>query len=235
VKRVEQRLSDLAARYELPKDAVPRLAQLLAALEAEPDPHTTVSEPASAVDVHVADSLTALNVNAVRSARSLADIGSGPGFPGLPLAIAVPDARVDLIESAQRKCAVIERLADAAGIRNARALPLRVEAWAASEGAGAYDVATARAVASLAVLVEYAAPLLELGGTFVAWKGARDPAEEAAGRGAAAIVGMRATEVVPVTPYDGARDLNLHLYLKERETPGRFPRRPGMAAKRPLA
>src|SRR5262249_44285527 len=150
----------------------------------------------------------------------------GAGFPGLPLAIALPQAHVDLVESAQRKSAVIERLASAAGIHNARALPVRAEEWAAAEGAAAYEVATARAVASLAVLVEYAAPLLKLGGRLIAWKGSRDSAEESAGAQAAELVGLRPTEVLKVAPFAGAKDLNLHLYLKERETPDRFPRRP---------
>jgi 16S rRNA (guanine527-N7)-methyltransferase len=235
VKRVEQRLAELVAEYELPDDAAPRLGRLLTALEAEPDPHTTVSDPASAADVHIADSLSALRIDAVREAESLVDIGSGAGFPGLPLAIALPDARVDLIEAATRKCVVIERLAEAAAIVNARALAMRAEEWAGSDGAAAYDIATVRAVAPLAVLVEYAAPLLSLGGFLVAWKGARDPSEEAAGAEAAAIVGLRPIEVVPVAPYPEARDLNLHLYLKDRQTPSRFPRRPGVAAKRRLA
>jgi 16S rRNA (guanine527-N7)-methyltransferase len=152
----------------------------------------------------------------------------------LPLAIALPHARVDLIEAAGRKCAVIDRLAVAAGASNARAVHARAEEWAVGEGAGAYDLATARAVAPLAVLAEYAAPLMRVGGTFVAWKGARDPVEEGAGRAAAAELGLESHEVVAVAPFPDARDLHLHLYSKVRETPDRFPRRPGMAAKRPL-
>jgi 16S rRNA (guanine527-N7)-methyltransferase len=229
---VNTRLAALAAEYDLPDSAVPRLDRLLQALAAEPDPHTTVSDPDSAVDHHVADSLSALLLDPVRAAGTLVDIGAGAGFPGLPLAIALPGVCVDLVESAGRKAAVIERLAAAAGIENARALPARVEELKARD---AYDIATARAVASLAVLVEYAAPLLRVGGHFVAWKGARDGEEEAAGQKAAQIVGLRAIEVLQVRPFAGARNLNLHLYLKERETPNRFPRRTGVAAKRPLA
>jgi 16S rRNA (guanine527-N7)-methyltransferase len=208
---------------------------LLAALGAEDDPHTTITDSDAVVDQHIADSLTALGLDPVRKAETLVDIGAGPGFPGLPLAIALPGAQVHLIESARRKCAVIDRLATAAGLSNARAIAARAEEWARSGGAAAYDVATARAVASLPVLVEYAAPLLRPGGSLVAWKGARDAGDEAAGTAAAEMVGLRPLEVVPVVPYAGARDLNLHLNLKERETPARFPRRPGMAAKRPLA
>jgi len=227
-----ERLAALSAEYALPADATPRLERLLGALAAEPDPHTTVSDPALAVDHHVADSLSALKLDPVRSAGTIVDIGSGAGFPGLPLAIALPGARVDLVEAARRKTAVIDRLGRAAALENARALPVRVEELGARD---VYDVATARAVASLAVLVEYAAPLLKVGGHFVAWKGARDVAEETAGSAAAEMVGLRAVEVLQVRPFAGVRDLNLHLYLKERETPDRFPRRTGAAAKRPLA
>jgi 16S rRNA (guanine527-N7)-methyltransferase len=227
-----KRIAELVEEYDLPPGCADQFELLLAALAAEPDPHTTVSDPLAQ---HLADSLSALRVDGVRDAHSLVDIGAGAGFPGLPLAIALPDTRVDLVESAQRKCAVIERLAGRAGISNAHAVPLRAEEWAAGEGAAVYALATARAVAPLAVLVEYAAPLLVAGGRFVAWKGSRDEGEESSGAKAAEIVGLRPVEVIKVRPFAGARDLNLHLYLKERETPNRFPRRPGAAAKRPLA
>jgi 16S rRNA (guanine527-N7)-methyltransferase len=141
---------------------------------------------------------------------------------------------VDLIESAGRKCTVIERLAAAAGAGNARAVRARAEEWAAGEGAGAYDLVTARAVGSLALLLEYAAPLLRSGGGFVAWKGARDAAEEEAAATAAAELGLELVEVRRVEPFEGARDRHLHVYEKTGPTPDRFPRRPGMARKRPL-
>jgi 16S rRNA (guanine527-N7)-methyltransferase len=232
---LQRRLTDLAVRYDLPDSAITRFERLLEALAAEPDPHTTVREPSAAADYHVADSLSGLEAEPIREARSLVDIGAGAGFPGLPLAIALPGMRVDLLESARRKASLIGRLARAAEVENARAMPLRAEEWAAADGRSQYDVVTARAVAPLAVLVEYAAPLLRVGGSLVAWKGARAPDEERAGEAAAALVGLRPVSIIRVMPYKDVRDLNLHLYLKERQTPEGFPRRPGMAAKRPLA
>jgi 16S rRNA (guanine527-N7)-methyltransferase len=95
------------------------------------------------------------------------------------LAAALPDARVDLIESAARKCEVIDRLAAAAALENTRSVAQRAEEWAAGEGATAYDAVVARAVAPLAVLAEYAAPLLRVEGDLVAWKGRVDDVEEA--------------------------------------------------------
>ncbi|HEX6459130.1 MAG TPA: 16S rRNA (guanine(527)-N(7))-methyltransferase RsmG [Thermoleophilaceae bacterium] len=228
-------LSSLVSEYDLPPEAVHQFDRLLLALAAEPDPHTTITDPVAAVDQHIADSLCALKIDGVRRAPSIVDIGAGAGFPGLPLAIALPTARVDLLESARRKVGVIERLAEAAGVANARAISMRAEEWGLSEGRDAYQLATARAVARLPVLVEYAAPLLTPGGMLIAWKGTRDAAEEESGRAAAEMVGLRTLDVTGVVPFAGARHLNLHLYLKERATPARFPRRPGVAAKRPLA
>jgi len=232
---VQARIEELVARYGLPAAAGDQLARLLAALSAEPDPHTTVGDPSKAVDRHIADSLSGLELPELRSAARIVDIGAGAGFPGLPLAIALPGATVDLLEASRRKAAVIERLASAAGASNANPLPLRAEEWGATDGRNAYDVATVRAVAPLAVLVEYAAPLLRDGGALVAWKGQRDAEEEASGARVAEVVGLRPVSITSVEPFLGARDLNLHLYSKERSTPDRFPRRPGAAAKRPLA
>lgn len=208
--------------------------RLLDALADEPDPPTTMRVAKDALDVHLADSLSGLELPEIRRATSIADIGSGAGFPGLALAIALPAARVDLIESAARKCAVIERLATAAGAGRARAVPVRAEEWAASEGREAYDTVTARAVAPLAVLCEYAAPLLRLGGVLVAWKGRRDAEEDGAGSRAAAELGMEQGRVLAVEPFPAAHSRHLHVVVKSAPTPERFPRRPGMASKRPL-
>ena len=198
-----------------------------------------MSEPAEALDAHVADSLSGLAVSDLSRARRIADVGAGAGFPGLALAIALPGARVDLIEAAGRKTAVIGRLAQAAELPNARAIAARAEDWARTPaalggGGSAYDAVVARAVAALPVLVEYAAPLLREGGVLVAWKGARSEEEEAGGAAAAAAIGLAPGEVMRVEPFEGARDRHLHVFRKIAPTPERFPRRAGMAVKRPL-
>jgi 16S rRNA (guanine527-N7)-methyltransferase len=198
-----------------------------------------VSEPEAALQAHVADSLSGLEVEELARARRIADVGAGAGFPGLALAIALPGARVDLIESAGRKATVIGRLAQAAKLDNARAVRARAEEWAATPaalggGGEAYEAVTARAVAALPVVVEYAAPLLRMDGVLVAWKGARDAAEEESGHRAAELVGLSVGEVLRVEPFEGARDRHLQTFRKIAPTPERFPRRPGMAAKRPL-
>ena len=178
-----------------------RLERLLAALAAEPDPPTTVRDPARAAALHVADSLSALELPELSAAARIGDVGAGAGFPGLALATALPGASVDLIEASTRKCAVIERLIAAAEIPNARAVGVRAEGWAVGEGREAYDAVTARALAPLAVVCEYAAPLLRDGGALIAWKGARDGDEERSGDAAAAELGRSLAEVRPVVPF----------------------------------
>ena len=209
--------------------AIERLLDLLERDETAP---TAVRDRAQARDLHVADSLTGLELPEVRNARRIADLGAGAGFPGLVLAAALPDARVALVESVGRKCAWLQLAVDVMGLANAEVVHARAEEWAA--GMGANDLVTARALSSLNVLVEYASPLLAEGGALVAWKGRRDPVEEADGAAAAAQVAMEPAAVARVQPFPEARDRHLYLYLKVGSTPNGYPRRAGMAAKRPL-
>jgi 16S rRNA (guanine527-N7)-methyltransferase len=227
-----ERLAELADRWGLGAEAVASLAAVLAVLERDPHAPTTVRAPRAAVDAHVADTLVALELEPVRTARRVADLGSGAGFPGFALAAALPGARVTLVESARRKCEFLRRTADAAGLDAVDVVHARAEEW--REGLGACDLVTARALGALPVLAEYAAPLLAPGGTLVAWKGRRDPREEADGAAAAAQLGLEVVEVRPVQPWPAARDRHLHVLRKAGPTPERFPRRPGMAVKRPL-
>jgi 16S rRNA (guanine527-N7)-methyltransferase len=230
---VARRLKALAARHGLSTGQIGQLRCLLEIVAADPYVPTTVIAPREAVDIHLADSLTALDLDAVRAATRIVDIGSGAGFPGLPLAVALPGAELRLLESSGRRCAFIERACSAAGVRNAIAVPTRVEAWDPGDDQPA-DVVTARAVAPLAVLCEYAAPLLALGGALVVWRGHRDrAAEESAGR-AAVLLGLERRDPVRSEPYPGSQEHHLHVYVKVGPTPARFPRRPGIASKRPL-
>ena len=227
------RLDALAAEHGLPPAAAETLAVVLALQAADPAASTTVRAPADAVERHVADSLSALVLDEVRSARRIADLGSGAGWPGFALAAALPAAQVALVESAARHCRYLERAVEASGLANVAVVHARAEEW--GDGLGAHDLVTARALAALPVLCEYAAPLLAEGGSLVAWKGAVAPEELADGRAAAAVLGLEAASPVRVAPYAGARDHTLHAFRKIAPTPERFPRRPGMAVKRPLA
>jgi len=210
------------------------ITRVLELLKEERASVSSVTEPERAWKVHVADSLTGLEVPALRDATRIADIGSGAGFPGLVLAVALPSAQVDLIESVSRKCEFIQRAIDDAGILNAQVLNSRSEDLASGEGREAYDVVTARAVGRLSTLAELASPLLKENGVLVAWKGKRDPDEEAQLARAAEVLAMQPEQILHVGPYAGSEHRHLHVLRKTAPTPGKLPRRPGMAKKRPF-
>jgi 16S rRNA (guanine527-N7)-methyltransferase len=185
-----------------------------------------------AVNVHLADSLAALELDPIRAARRIADLGAGAGFPGLALAVALPNTEVRLVESQRRRCEFLERVRAHAGIENAQVVRTRIEEW--RDGSSRNDVVVVRALAPQPVVLEYAAPLLRAGGMLVDWRGKRVQADEDASARAADALGLRRVEIRRVQPFDGATDRHLHLYLKVSETPERFPRRAGVARKRPL-
>lgn len=183
--------------------------------------------------VHVADSLTGLEIPELSTAHHIADVGAGAGFPGLALAVALPDAQVDLVESIGRKCAFMIRAIESAGISNATVLNTRSEDLASADGRDSYDIVTARAVGRLSTLAELASPLLKPNGLLIAWKGKRDEEEEKQLAGAAKSLAMRPQQILDVGPRAGSKHRHLHVIKKVGPTPPDLPRRSGMAKKRP--
>jgi 16S rRNA (guanine527-N7)-methyltransferase len=209
-------------------DPLRSLLGLLATLEAP----TSVHDPQTGIRVHIADSLTGLDIPEVRDAGVIADLGAGAGLPGLVLAAVLPRARVILVESARRKCEFLRSAATSMRLGNADVVWSRAEEW--REGLGRCDVVCARALAGLPVLCEYAAPLLREGGVLVAWKGAVDDDEAADAAAAAMHLGLAVEPVRAVVPFPGSERRTLHVVRKIAPTPPGFPRRPGIATKRPL-
>jgi 16S rRNA (guanine527-N7)-methyltransferase len=184
--------------------------------------------------VHVEDSLTGLDVPELHQASRIADLGSGAGFPGLVLAVALPEARVDMIDSIGKKTAFIAHAAAEAGIPNALAITARAEDVARDESAReSYDVVTARAVGRLSTLAELASPLLRRGGVLVAWKGRRDEEEEQQMSRAGESLAMSPESILDVGHRAGSEHRHLHVLRKSAPTPADLPRKSGMAKKRP--
>lgn len=220
------------ASHELSGQQLSTLDRVLDVLRHDDHAPTTVRAPAEAAKRHLADSLAGLDLDLIKDGSDLADLGAGAGFPGVALAVALPGARVRLVESQQRKCEFLARLLTAAEIENASVICARAEEW--KEGLSGNDVVLARALAPQPVVLEYAAPLLRVGGALVDWRGRRDAGEERAAARAARELGLELRELRRVQPFAEATDRHLHVWLKAAETPQRFPRRAGMARKRPL-
>lgn len=227
-----QRLGALLRRYRAPEESAQPLHVLLELLAAPAAP-TSVHDPRRGIDVHIADSLAGLEITELRGANAIADLGAGAGIPGLVLAAVLPEARVVLVEAASRKSDFLRSAVAAMQLANVEVAQMRVEAW--TGGIGRCDVVCARALAALAVLCEYAAPLLRPGGVLIAWKGAVAEAEAADGRAAAAHLGLAPAMVRAVIPFAGSERRTLHVLRKVAPTPLAYPRRPGMATKRPLS
>lgn len=225
--------SELPAPPRLGAEARSAVEALLEQLATDPTAPSSVTDRERAREVHVADSLSGLVLPELGSASRICDLGAGAGFPGLVLAAALPGTRVDLLDSVSRKCEFMRRAADRSGLSNIGIVCRRAESWGGGEGAGAYDVVTARAVGRLSTLAELASPLLADGGCLIAWKGRRDPDEEAELERAAEILAMTPEEVRWVGPYAGSENRHLHLVRKGAATPAGLPRRAGMAKKRP--
>ena len=203
--------------------ADPRLGRGLEALTARPG-LTAVRDPAEARRVHLDDALAAAEL--VRGGP-VVDVGSGGGSPGIPLAAARPELRVDLLEAQRRKCAFLASAAEA--FSNVRVVCARAEEHGRGEGREAYGTAVAQALAPPPVALEWCLPLVRVGGRVILLVGEVDRDRAAA---VAEAVGGGAPETIALP---GGTRRRLLLVAKVRPTPERFPRRPGAARKRPLA
>lgn len=215
------------------EDRLERLAEWSVGLEIS---GTAVQTADEARNIHIADSLSGLEIDAVQSAERIVDIGSGAGFPGLVLAAMLPSAQVVLVDSVRKKMEAAGKIARELGIENVECVWGRAEEIAAqgSPHREAYDAVTARALAPLAVLLEYAAPLLVEGGSLVAWKGSPGDAEMQGAAAAGAELGFDAGTLTETRPFKGSVARHFYTAKKVFPTAEKYPRRPGMALKRPL-
>lgn len=165
--------------------------------------------------------------------KLVADIGSGGGLPGIALAIVFPEGRFSLIEADLRKSTFLEMAARELELANVRVINRRVELVGRDRGfRGSFDFVVARAVARLNVLVEYALPLLKVGGLLVAWKGQNCQVEIEEAMRAIGVLGGRLED--KKSYFLLGRQRYLVTIRKERESPEGYPRRVGVPEKRPL-
>jgi 16S rRNA (guanine527-N7)-methyltransferase len=186
---------------------------------------------------HVLDSLSCFLYRPLFGASRLADVGSGGGLPGIPIKIVKPELTATLVESTGKKASFLRHAVESLSLQHVGVANKRVEELGrARECRGAYDIVTSRAVARLSVVAEYGVPLLETGGRVLAMKGRLEQEELAEGSRAAEALGAQVVEIVevPLLPTVGEKERKVVVLEKIRETPAAYPRRPGVAAKRPL-
>lgn len=194
-------------------------------------------DPRRIVLDHILDSLSCSLVGSVIDARRLADVGSGGGLPGIPLKIVIPHLSLTLVESTTKKCQFLRHAVEVLSLEDVAVENARVEVLARDPGhRGGYDVTTVRAVARLAVVAEYCVPLLRVGGKAVAMKARLEDEELSEGERAVGMLGARITDRVrvPLIPEVGDKERRLVVIEKVRETGKGYPRKPGVATKRPL-
>ena len=195
---------------------------------------TGIAAPDEIEQIHFLDSLSLLRLPEVRAARTIADIGSGGGFPALVIALAQPGTEVTAIESVRKKCDHIRQVAEALSLANVVVCCERAEDHGRSERRGLYDVAVSRALAPLPVVAEYSLPLLRSGGVMVAMKGVISDQERTHALAALGILGADGMETVRLDPFPGSRDRLAYVASKTRATSNDYPRRAGVPQKRPL-
>ena len=196
---------------------------------------TALTAPEDVAVKHIIDSLTAYDAALFDGARTLIDVGTGAGLPGIPLAVYAPQLTVTLLDSLNKRVRFLTEVTAAMGLQNVRCIHARAEEAArTAEHRAAYDIVVSRAVARLPVLLEYTLPFVRVGGTLLALKGRAYAEEQKEARRAADVLGGGCITARPVH-LPGLDDVRAILTVtKERQTPAAYPRGGGAPTRRPL-
>ena len=196
---------------------------------------TALTAPEDVAVKHIIDSLTAYDAALFDGARTLIDVGTGAGLPGIPLAVYAPHLTVTLLDSLNKRVRFLMEVTAAMGLPNVRCIHARAEEAARmAEHRAAYDIVVSRAVARLPVLLEYTLPFVRVGGTLLALKGRAYAEEQKEARRAAEVLGGGRITARPVR-LPGLDDVRAMLTVtKERQTPAAYPRGGGAPTRRPI-
>ena len=226
-------LPELFPAFPDPERWLPVLRRHAELLTASPVRTTTVGG-AAAVARHYAESLEAYRLAGAPGEGIVVDVGSGGGFPGIVIAAIAPGVTVHLVEARRKRAELLTELAEALGLENVKSHGVRAEEAGRGPLRDHADLVVARAVAPLPVLLEYTAPLAAPGATIAAVKGSRGRRELAQAEAATAALACEHTSTEAMRSEIAGR-MQVLRFRKLGPTPARYPRRPGMPAKRPLA
>jgi 16S rRNA (guanine527-N7)-methyltransferase len=196
---------------------------------------TAIRDSESIRTKHFLDSLSCVLAWKSSPPNRLIDVGTGAGFPGIPLKIIYPNLKLTLVESVGKKVTFCQHVIRALGLENVDVIQARAEELGQNVNhREKYDYAVARAVANLNVLSEYLIPLVKIGGTMLAQKGESGPVEAQSAENAMKLLGGKLKQLIPVNLPGVVEDRYLILADKVAATPPKYPRKPGIPAKQPL-
>lgn len=196
---------------------------------------TAIREPEEFTIKHFVDSVTCYKSDEYQNSERILDLGTGAGFPGVPLAILSPDKEFVLVDSLKKRLKIIDELCLSIGIDNVTTVHARAEDLA-KNGAyrEKYDMCTSRAVANLSVLCEYCLPFVKVGGYMAAYKGADSAKEAEEAKNAIKILGGKLCKTIDASFDEAAEEHKILLIEKVTRTPSKYPRKAGSPAKEPL-
>lgn len=194
---------------------------------------TAITEKDEVYRKHFLDSLEIVRAIDNKEKYTLCDVGSGAGFPSIPLAIVDSNVNVTIIDALNKRIKFLNELTSKLGLSNVEALHRRAEDYVKEVGAS-FDIVTARAVARLNVLVELCLPLVKVGGKFIAMKGSSGQEELEEAKKGISILGGKIIDVIDVVLPDEEEKRQLIIIYKEKETPKKYPRSFAKIKERPL-
>ena len=197
---------------------------------------TAITEEEEVYLKHFYDSVTLANyVDFTKKVLKLCDVGSGAGFPSIPLKILFPEIEISIVDSLKKRINFLELLVNELGLENVHLHHARAEDFGQTKAfRNGFDVVTARAVANLSVLAEFCLPITKIGGTFAAMKGAKASEELNASKKAIKTLGGKTDKVESFELPEDAGERNIILIKKEKKTPNKYPRKAGTPNKNPL-
>lgn len=196
---------------------------------------TAITAPQDVAIKHMIDSLSCYDEAIFKKGATIIDVGTGAGFPGLPLKIFCPDLKLTLFDSLNKRILFLQTVADMLGINDIKFIHSRAEDGGQNKQLReSYDIAVSRAVARLNVLCEWCLPFVAVGGFFIALKGSQYSQEVEEAQGALQRLGGEIAKIQNIK-LPGLDDVRAVIYIKKiKKTPAIYPRRPGTAEKNPL-